>query len=195
MALDASGNVYITGDTSSPDYPATPGSYDESYSGANTSDVFISKLDSDLSSLLASTFIGELLWEYGYALALDARGNVLITGNTFSDSYPITPGAYSENFNGFMDGFVTKLDSNLSSLLASTFTGGAGWDEPRSMVVDKNGNVYVAVLTFSPDYPTMSGGYDESFNGVRDIFVSKFCFSTEVNNDDCNGHLPDTMDK
>ena len=173
MALDASGYVFVAGYTNAPDYPTTLGAYDESHSGGTN--VFVSKLGSDLSSLLASTFIGGAV-EYSYSLALDASGNVFITGNTFSPNFPITPGAYSEIFNGVMDCFITKIDSDLSSIVASTFIGGGAWDEPLSMVLDGIGNVYVTGVTFSSDYPAMSGAHGENFKGIRDVFVSKFFF-------------------
>jgi len=183
IALDGGGNVYITGHTSSSDYPTTPGAYDESFNGACdvfieifkcAYDVFVSRLDSSLSSLLASTFIGGSGGDYGYSIALDGDGNVYITGETESSDYPTTPGAYKENYNGgACDVFVSRLDSSLSSLLASTFIGGSGGDYGRSIALDGGGNVYITGWTSFSDYPTTSGAYDESFNGAYDVFVSK----------------------
>ena len=171
LAIDATGDVCVTGDTKSSDYPTTSGAYDESYSFAY--DVFVSKLDSNLSSLLASTFIGGDGRDYGRSIAIDESGNLYVLGDVDSMNYPTTLGAYDETFNGGQELVVSKLDSTLSSLLASTFIGGSTTDSAYSIAIDGGGNIYVTGLTFSSDYPTTSGAYDESFNGFRDVFVSK----------------------
>jgi len=171
IALDEGGNVYITGGTSSSHYPTTSGAYDEGYNGG--SDVFVSRLNSSLSTLLASTFIGGSGWDYSYCIALDGGGNVYITGKTESSDYPTTSGAYDESFNGYDDVFVSKLNSSLSNLLSSTFIGGSSSDYGYSIALDGDGNVYITGKTGSSSYPTTSGAYDESFNGYKDVFVSK----------------------
>ena len=177
LVLDESGNVYMTGDTSSSDYPTTSGAYDENYKGG-TFDIFISKLDSNLSSLLASTFVGGDSLDEAHSLGIDGSGNVYVTGNTSSSDYPTTSGAYDRSHNDSGDVFISKLDGNLSSLLASTFIGGSYYDRAHSLVLDESGNVYMTGDTSSSDYPTTSGAYDESFNYdseylFSDIFISK----------------------
>jgi hypothetical protein len=174
IVLDGSGNVYVAGHTDASDYPTTPGAYDESFNGGDC-DVFVSKLNSSLNSLLASTFIGGDSWDYGYYIALDGSGNVYLTGRTASSGYPTTSGAYDESHNGSDDVFICKLDSSLSSLLASTFIGGDRSDDAESITLDSSGNVYLTGDTESHDYPTTSGAYDRSHNGgdYKDIFVSK----------------------
>ncbi|RKX62260.1 MAG: hypothetical protein DRP41_07475, partial [Thermodesulfobacteriota bacterium] len=171
IALDRGGNVYITGETYSSDYPTTSGAYDESFNGDE--DVFVSRLNSSLSNLLSSTFIGGSSYDYGYCIALDGGGNVYITGETESSDYPTTSGAYDESFNGDDDVFVSKLNSSLSTLLASTFIGGSGGDYGYSITLDGSGNVYVTGYTKSSNYPTTSGAYDEGYNGGSDVFVSR----------------------
>ncbi|RCV64734.1 Beta-propeller repeat-containing protein [Methanophagales archaeon] len=173
--IDGDGNVYITGCTGSSDYPTTPSAYDENHNGDG--DVFLSKLDPSLSSLLASTVIGGVDLDQGSSIAFDGIGNVYLTGGTDSSDYPTTPGAYDESHNGGRDVFVSKLDNSLSSLLASTFIGGDSTDYLSSIAIDGTGNVYITGETWSLDYPTTSGAYDESFNGWRDVFVSKLDLS------------------
>jgi len=170
IALDSSDNVFVTGLTSSRNYPTTTGAFDETYNGG-FSDVFVTKLNSDLSGpLLASTFIGGSFTDSGQAIALDSSYNVFVTGSTGSSDYPTTTGAFDETFNG-SDVFVTKLNSDLSGpLLASTFIGsGAG----NGIILDSSNNVFVTGSTASTDYPTTTGAFDETHNGSRDVFVTK----------------------
>ncbi|MBF8275302.1 MAG: hypothetical protein HW390_375, partial [Candidatus Brocadiaceae bacterium] len=174
LTIDTSGNVYVTGRTSSTDFPTTSGAYDTAYNSWN--DVFVSKLDSGLASLLASTYLGgSSSHDEGCSLTLDINGNVYVTGNTWSTDFPTTSGAYDTSFNGgSYDVFVSKLDSGLTSLLASTFVGGSNGEKGSSLTLDTSGNVYVTGVTYSSDFPTTSGAYDTSFNGGEcDVFVSK----------------------
>jgi len=180
LALDTSGNVYVTGYTSSFNFPTTSGAYDTSYSGGVYADVFVSKLDRELTSLLASTFLGGNDYDYGYSLILDASGNVYVTGYTKSYDFPTTGGAYDTSFNGdwdddYYDVFVSKLDGGLTSLLASTYLGGSAHDYGYYLTLDTSGNVYVTGEAWSNDFPTTSGAYDTSFNTGygADVFVSK----------------------
>ena len=175
LALDTSGNVYVTGSTSSSDFPTTSGAYDTSYGGSG--DVFVSKLDGGLTSLLASTYLGGNAPDSGNSLALDTSGNVYVTGTTYSTDFPTTSGAYYDTSldDSWGDAFVSKLDSGLTSLLASTYLGGNASDDGNFLALDTSGNVYVTGWTGSSDFPTTSGAYDTSFNGggFGDAFVSK----------------------
>lgn len=171
MGIDGNGNVYISGSTSSDDFPTTPGAYSDTHPNGSA---YISKLDSDLATLLASTFlsIGNIL-EYNNALAFDQSGNVYVTGIAATDPIPATSGAYDEILDGGTDIFVLKMDSDLTTVLVSTYLGGSNIESSPTLVVDQNGNVYIAGTTNSTDFPTTFGAYDETILGSSDFFVSK----------------------
>nr|CAJ75180.1 conserved hypothetical protein related to cell surface glycoprotein (S layer protein) [Candidatus Kuenenia stuttgartiensis] len=159
MDIDSSGNVYITGNTYSSDFPATLDAYNSSRNDSTYCDLFISKLDSNLSSLLESTYLGGNNYDYVECIDVDANGNVYVAGYTHSSNFPTTSGAYDVSYNGFRSdsAFVSKLSSNLNSLLASTFFGGQDDDCIKSLAVDTSGNIYVTGYTYSQDFPTTAG--------------------------------------
>lgn len=168
-----SNNIYVAGSTMSADFPVTNGAYDATYNGGT--DSFVSILDSNLEALLASTFIGGSNSDAIISLTVDNNGIIYAVGGSWSPDFPTTPGSYDTSHNGGEDPFVVKLDSNLLSLISSTFIGGSfPSDEPASsLAMDNNGNVYIAGLTLSTDYPTTLGAYDTSHNGIVDAFISK----------------------
>jgi hypothetical protein len=167
-------NLYLCGYTTSLDFPTTTGVYDEIYNGG-TEDVFISKFDNNLTTLLSSTFFGGNDAERGQALVMKS-GNLYITGKTLSADFPIVPGTYDDDYNGGTehgDIFVSRMDSNLATLYASTFLGGSGDEKPFGIAVDTSGNVFIGGFTHSSDYPTTEGAYDRTFGGIRDVTVAK----------------------
>ena len=157
MAIDPDGNLYVTGKTESSDFPITSDAYNTSHKAG----AFVSKLSGDLTSLLASTYLG-----YGdsYSIAIDSGGNIYVTGQTESLNFPTTTGGYG---GGRMDVFITKLSGDLASLLASTYLGGSGYDIGSAIAIDSGGNIYLAGSTFdeSSDFPTTTDAYDTSYNG------------------------------
>jgi hypothetical protein len=167
IAVDSSGNVYVTGMTESADFPIQSG-YDEDYNGG--SDVFLSKFGAD-GALLWSTFLGGSDYDRGYDISCDASGNIYIVGYTNSTNFP-TPNGYDTSHNGNYDAFVSKFSED-GSLLWSTYLGGANLEKGYGLDVDRKGNVYVTGETYSTDFPTL-GGYDSSYNGNGDAFISKF---------------------
>ena len=179
IALDDSGNVYITGQTSddTADLPTTAGAYNTTHNGGT--DVFVSKFNSVLTTLSASTFIGGSSTDFGAGIALDDSGNVYITGWTVDHTkdFPTTAGAFNNTHSGAEDVFVSKFNSTLTSLSASTLIGGSHNDEGHGIILDESGNVYITGWTtdHTTDFPTTAGAYNTTHNGgTRDVFVSKF---------------------
>jgi len=170
VAVDASGNVYLAGETLSPDFPATGGAFDTTCAAnangycSNSKEAFAVKLDA-AGSLTGgyATYLGGTLSDVAYAVAVDGSGNAYVAGSTNSIDFPTTGGvlqtalsAYNSN-----DAFMVKLNAAGSALTYSTYLGGALDDVPHDIDVDAGGNVFVVGFTLSSDYPTASA-YDAS---------------------------------
>ena len=120
-----------------------------------------------------STFVGGTGSDSGRGIDVDAAGNVYVTGQTASASYPTTAGVFDRGYNNNTDVFVTKLDSSGSTIVYSTFIGGSAFDSGNGLAVDEAGAVYVAGFSGSLNYPTTPGAFDTTQNGGSDAFVSK----------------------
>jgi hypothetical protein len=109
LALDVTGAAVVTGWTYSSDFPTTPGAYDTTING--DADVYVTKLDPSGSTLLYSTFLGGSAFDRAHALALDAAGDAVVSGTTYSSDFPTTPAAYDTDYDGGGgDAFVAKLN-------------------------------------------------------------------------------------
>ena len=161
----------MAGATFSGDFPTTAGAYNTLNNGG--SDAFVSKLNNDLTSLLASTYLGGGADDYGGSVIIDSAENVYVYTLTYSSNFPTSAGAYDTSHNGSLDSTVSKLDGNLTNILASTYIGGAAADRVSIMSMDASGNIYVIGQTNSINFPTTPEAYDISLNGGNDAFVSK----------------------
>ena len=122
IAVDASGNAYVTGSTYSSDFPAVS-AFDGSFAGGTSfSDAFVTKINASGSSLVYSTYLGGSNIDSGFGIAVDTSGNAYITGQTWSPDFPTANAMYGTN-TGQFDAFVTKLASTGSSLIYSTYLG------------------------------------------------------------------------
>ena len=174
MAVDSTGNAYVTGFTGSPDFPATPGSYCVAFNGF--SDVFVSKLNQNGSDLIYSTFLGGKSQDIGSSIALDSQGHAYVVGVTLSENFPTTPGSFDTSYTFGYEAFVSKLSYDGSSLVYSSFLGGLNWDQALAVVVDANGSAFVTGFTYSSDFPVTPGAYDTTFNyqySGADVFITK----------------------
>jgi hypothetical protein len=144
VAVDSSGNVYVTGDTASTDLPTKSAFQPSNHGGYHGWDYFLSKLSASGSALLYSTYLGGSTDELSDpAVAVDNSGDAFVGADTASTDFPTTPHAYQTTFAGSDDGTVTKVNTNLSgagSLVYSTYLGTLGIS---SIAVDGNGNAYV----------------------------------------------------
>ncbi len=195
LALDASGNPVVAGQTYASNFPTTTGAYQKSLKclGGNA---FISKLSADGTQLLASTLLGGVgivdsdaraghLGESAFGVAVDSLGNFVLTGQTYSTDFPVTAGAYktTKTPNAAQTGFVAKLSPDCTTLLASTYLGGSGqhfWvsgtfgDTPYALALDSANNPVVVGSTYSLDFPTTTGAFQTTNHSTYyNAFVSK----------------------
>ena len=153
VALDASGNVYVTGSTPSPGL-ATPGAFQTTIGASG--DAFVARY-SNSGALGYFTYLGGEGTDNGNGIAADSSGNAYVTGLTTSISFPTANAIQSTNGGSAGDAFVTKLNNAGSALVYSTFLGGSDVDSGRGISVDSAGNAYVAGLTNSAEFPLTAG--------------------------------------
>jgi hypothetical protein len=170
IAVNGAGNAYVTGSTSSFDFPTTVGAFDRSN---DDQDVFVAKLNATGTRLVYATFLGGTSFEDGRAIAVDRAGNAYVTGGTGSVDFPTTPGAFARSPRSaeFGEAFVAKLNPTGTRLVYATYLGGSRSESASGIAVDPLGNAYVTGATDSPDFPTTRGVLDRSFNGGNDAFV------------------------
>jgi hypothetical protein len=181
VAVDSSGNAYVTGYTQSSNFPtANPL---QGSSGGGTCffyysnpfsqpcpDAFIAKLNPSGSALVFSTYLGGKDDDRGTGIAVDSSGNSYVTGHTQSSNFP-TSSPIQPNLGGFGDAFVAKLNATGSALTYSTYLGGNSDDQGNGIAVDSSGNAYVTGSTSSMDFPTVFPV--EVLNSGSHIFITK----------------------
>ena len=184
IAVDTSGNAYVFGGTRSPDFPTTAALFQTNSGGV---DAFVTKLNPAGSALVYSTYLGGSADEQtfgGSGIAVNASGEVYVTGNTFSTDFPTTPGAFQRTpsnpcvicIGGCVHPFITSLNAEGSALKYSTYLSGCGLEWSNAIAIDADGNAYVAGGTESPDFPTTPGALDSALCTVEfpeDAFITK----------------------
>ena len=183
VATDPDMDVYITGSTSSSDFPTTLDAFD-TWSHGYT-DVFISKMSADGERLIYSTYIGGRYSEVAYAIAVDGEGNAYVTGRTGSSlDFPLTPGAFHQPGSGC---FVCELNGEGTDLVFSTIFGGDSETEGDGIALGPGGDIFITGRTFSNNFPTTTGAYQTIRTSTFDVFVCKmrndgsdFVYSTRI---------------
>jgi gliding motility-associated-like protein len=170
ITTDISGNLYITGSTSSSTGMATPGAFQENNGG--NSDAYLAKF-TNTGRLIWSTYFGGAGEDGGNAIALDASGNIYITGYVSSASGIATAGAHQAAFGDYRDAFLAKFSPSGNRLWA-TYIGGHGEDRGYGVCVDITGNVIVSGFTNSRNNIASKGAYHSVIGGDDDIFIARF---------------------
>jgi hypothetical protein len=165
---DAAGNVYLTGKTSSPNFPLV-NPLQPNYGGGSF-DGFVAELDYSGTALIYSSYLGGSDNEECLGLALDAFGNAYVTGFTASRNFPVVNAFQASFGGGSNDVFVASVNPSGNALVYSSYLGGSGNDEPYGIEIDSTGNLYVVGWTASTDFPGSMSAY---LGGTYDAFVSK----------------------
>ena len=185
IAVDAEGNAYVLGSTSSKDFPVTPGAFQTTFKGGEDNptgrgDIFVAKLNPDGSKLVYCTYIGGSGSDvYGENLVVDAAGSVCFAGTTTSRNFPTTTNAFSRSYKGgtgargMGDAFIVKLNPAGSALEYASYIGGRGDERGSSVAVDNDGNIWVAGEMTSADFPTTPDAYCRQLKGGTDGFFAK----------------------
>jgi len=171
LDLADDGCVYLTGKTSSSDFP-TANCYDNTLDGSQ--DIFVARIGATGDILEFSTYLGGTDSDGGLGVAVGTNGDAYITGYTLSNDFP-TVGAYDPSYNGGSyvgDCFVTRLDSAGNVLSYSTYVGGTEGESALSIVLDSANNAFVTGYTISDNFPIINAN-DNSYNGGLDAFVFK----------------------
>ncbi|HEX5397760.1 MAG TPA: SBBP repeat-containing protein, partial [Verrucomicrobiae bacterium] len=209
LAVDPAGNAFLTGFTDSPNFPTTNAIYPNILGHAFpqnffNGNAFVTELDATGSRLVYSTYLGgggTIFYansgDAGTGIALDAAGNVYVTGYTTSTNFPVVnPLSYQlagstnlvlNRLAGYYNAFLSKLGPGGTNLLYSTYFGGTNYDIAEGISVDAAGNVYLAGFTDSTNFPTTAGAMQPvlgSFTNkypVYNAFAAKFAQSSATN--------------
>lgn len=177
IAVDSTGNAYVTGETGSSNFPTTTGAISRVKSGAF--DAFVTKLNPAGSALVYSTYLGGSEVDFGQRIALskDGTNNAYVAGTTRSPNFPTTPGAFDTTANGEFDVFVARLNPSGTALIYSTFLGGSGMEGAGGLAVDAEGSAYIGGGTPSGNFPVTPGAFSTVLTGSGDAFVTKLSAS------------------
>ena len=168
ISLDTQECVYVTGGTSSTDFPITPGAFQ-----TTSGNIFVTKLAADGGSLIYSTYLGGPANGNSYGIKVDAQGHAHVAGYTAYNNFPITPGAFQTTNLGISgSGFITKFSTDGGSLIYSTFLGGTGQDIIYDITVDTQGFAHVTGATTSTDFPVTPGTFQTTSTGTS-AFITK----------------------
>jgi len=186
MVLDAQGDIYLTGRTTSTDFPVvgnsilstfpTPAVTGVSTGPSELTDAFVLELNPSLYgevSLLYTTFLGGIQGNtYGNAIDLDQAGNIYVVGTTLAGDFPLTNNAYQTDLWGGQDTFLIEFNTNSAVPLYSSLLGGELDDDGRAVAVAPNGLVYMAASTESTEFPMAGFSYQGSLAGGYDLIVA-----------------------
>jgi len=181
VAIDDDGYAYVTGFTSSSDFPTAGVPFQKLLKGSENA--FVTKINPTGSELVYSTYLGgsgsNAGGDEGNSITLDANKDAYVTGLTYSKDFPTAGSPFQKALKGSENAFMSKLDPSGSHLVYSTYLGGSGdasghGDVSNAVVVDGSGNAYVTGSTGSSDFPIAGSPYQGTLKGTTNAFVSEF---------------------
>ncbi|MBA3356077.1 MAG: SBBP repeat-containing protein [Pyrinomonadaceae bacterium] len=170
VALDADGNAYIAGTTTSPNFPLVNAF--QSVQGNSFGDAFVAKLSSSGTNFVYSTYLGGSSTDSANGIAV-REGSAYVVGHTYSPNFPVANAFKPVLAQDDKDAFVTKLNASGSALDFSTYLGGNNGDEAFGVAVDSLGGVYITGSTTSSDFPTLAVPQSTYGGGTSDAFVTE----------------------
>jgi Abnormal spindle-like microcephaly-assoc'd, ASPM-SPD-2-Hydin/Beta-propeller repeat len=186
VAVDSTGNVYITGTTPSTDFPITAANAYQIVNNGTPLNGFFTKLDPTGATLLYSTYFGGSGSDSCAAIAVDSNGNAYMTGTATSTNFPVTPGTAIQTA-GQSTGlaFVSRINPALSgtnSLVYSTLLGGTSANQGTGIAVDASFNAYITGQTTSTNFPVTTSAFQSSLKGTAgNAFVARVDTTTANN--------------
>jgi hypothetical protein len=168
IAVDSAGDAYVTGATSSTDFPTVN---PVQATLASASDAFVTELDAAGSALVYSTYLGGSGGDLGLAIAVGTKGNAYVTGQTRSSDFPIIA-ALQGALGGVANSFISEIAAQGAGLTLSTYYGGNGTDSGNAIAVDSSGNITIAGSTTSNNL-LINGAFQPAYNGAGDAFVAR----------------------
>jgi hypothetical protein len=187
VAIDGSGNAYLTGSTDDIDFPTTTGAYrttplSKTVAGSNSA--FVAKLNPAGTALLYATYLGGSQQDAASSIAIDSAGEAFVGGGTTSTDFPVTPGVVqgAREAKNNTAGFIAKFNASGSALVYSTFLSGNSSDYVSSIALDSNANVYATGSTTSPDFPVTSGAFQPNIGYTSFGYPQANAYVTELNN-------------
>lgn len=172
---DSKGLIYVTGGTESTDFPYVTSGFQGSKAGQ--ADAFVTVFDpsqATVSTIIYSTYLGGGSWDVGRGIAKAPDGTVWVVGGTYSYDFPQVGNSYQASYDGGGDAFIAQLLPNLgpNSLLYTSFLGGSGQDEGRTLLIDPTGRLIVSGWTLSSDFPATPDAMQGAYGGDTDVFVA-----------------------
>lgn len=178
IAVDTNGNAFVSGTTSSTDFPTTQDAYQHTNAGGT--DAFAIKLNANASVVIFSSLFGGAGNDSANGISFDADGNVYFAGTTASSNLPTSASAFQTTLRGTSDAFITKLNASATTLAYSSFFGGGTIESGNAFVLDANQRAWLVGTTDSTDLPTSGTTFQSALAGGRDAFITKLVLNTST---------------
>jgi len=183
VKTDSAGNIYLLGETKSPNFPTSNGSFQPSFSGGDiTGDVFVTKLNPLANSIIFSTFLGGSADDSPTSIEIDEQRNIYVTGITSSPDFPISSNAIQATKVGNRDAFITKIHSDATGLIYSSYLGGGSDESIMGFTLLPDQSIVLTGWTQSIDFPIEGSSYlNQTFSGGGlDGFLTKLNSSFQL---------------